>query len=425
MSPAILDSCEFCGELITKEFSYSESSKYCRRPYCAKNRGRLRLDLEEIDRIDDALAELSCIDTPEGVVPTRAEITEESAPLAKARVLATSTDRSIAKPETTPVREMLCTPGVARPRRKPSKADPNLRDRVRAIEDKVFSWSRIYDATRDRGRPDRTLKTPPTLSPEDAIRNQWILEKNKQGIAVATLIPEHVPQKDVNVERIDFLKAYGLVPKDLASWIRDPRFTKLMAEPGEEDERAPREKYRDTLSPIREHFEIRTVKGPDGTMIEHPVLVIPPTRAHRRKGGAKVPLPVKPKEQTKKRALKDRERKMYLDYADGVLSTEQMIAKHGVWADDEIRALELKILRHAERAGLFVVPVQSKEGPVELSDAELPLVWKTGGENLGLTIHRRTRNSFATGPVRESSGNPGRDKQELPGFDDYSEDSAA
>ncbi len=428
MSSAILK-CEFCGEAITEEFAYSQASKYCRRPDCVKHRGRLRIDLEEVDATDDTLAELSHVDTPEGVVPTRAEIEEDMSPLVKARVLTTSTDKSIAKPNATPVRDQLCSPALVKPRqRKPVQYNPDLRDHVREIENKMFSWSHIYDSSRRRGLPDhenQKISSSPTISPEDAIRNQWILEKNRNGVTVATLIPDSVPQKDTKVEEINFLKAYGLTPKDLAAWIRDPRFAKLAPEPNDDEARAPREKYRDPLPAFREHFEIRSVQGPDGKMIEHPVLVLPPKRSDRRKFGSKVPLPVKPKDQPKKRPLKDVERRLYLDYADGILSAEQMIAKHGVRADDEIRVLELKIIRHAERAGLFVVPVQSKDGPVEPSDAELPLIWKTGGENLGLTIHKRTRNSFATGIIRETEGFTSRERYGSPEYDDFSEDSAA
>jgi hypothetical protein len=386
------------------------------------NKSRRRLG----DGFDDTLSEISHIDTPEGVVPTRAEIEEEMSPLVKARVLTTATDKSIVPPKETPVRDQLCsaiagTAPTSLRKQKSTESQYELRERVRETEGQMFAWRKSNYSNR---RPSQPVS--PTLSPEDAIRNQWILEKNRQGVTVATLMPEHLPQKIASIEEIDFVKAYGLAAKHLAAWILDPRFAKLVSEP-REPESKPREKYRDRLEPLREHFEIRTIKGPDGQTIEHAVRVVPPSRSDRRKFGSKVALPVTPKDQPKRRALKDSERRMYLDYADGTLSAEQMVQKHGVWSEHDLRSLELKIIKHAERVGLFVVPVQSKPGPVEPSDSEIPLILKTGGVNLGASIHEiRKRNSFDVGRVRESSGSKSRrDKYGLPEHDDYSEDSAA
>lgn len=379
---------------------------------------------------DDTLSEISHIDTPEGVVPTRSEIEEEMSPLVRARLLTTATDKSIVPPTETPVRDQLCSAAVVADttrKTKPIQAQSDLRDRVSEIEGQMFAWRKSNYSGSHRARPVREIsKVSPTLSLEDNLRNRWILEKNRQGITVASLIPEHVPQKIASVEDIDFVRAYGLTPKHLAAWIRDSRFAKLMSEPNEQESK-PREKYRDSLTPIREHFEIRAIEGPDGQTIEHVVRVVPPSRSHRRKFGSKVALPVTPKNQPKKRALKDRERKMYLDYANGTLSAEQMVQKHGAWSEPDLRGLELKIIKHAERVGLFVVPVQTTLGPVEPSDSEIPLILKTGGANLGASIHEiRKRNSFDTGRVRESGGfGSRREKYGLPESDDYSEDSAA
>ena len=189
-------------------------------------------------------------------------------------------------------------------------------------------------------------------------------------------------EPSISLDEFDARRELDLTLQDLATWIRHPDFKKLVCED------VAVERYKHKLEPLR--IEIQTFED-GGTFTK-----VPPTKGDRRKMGRYVRFSTTI-EIPKKRVLQDKERRMYLDLAGNKLSAEEMLKKHGPWADKQIRSLEAKVICHAIDVGLYQLPLKHQDSETgdrfsALSDAI------RRGQLKGLSFHNAKR-SFDRGPV--------------------------
>jgi hypothetical protein len=210
----------------------------------------------------------------------------------------------------------------------------------------------------------------PEKSDADRIRDEWQTEKFYEDSADRVVLEklrmsvpvDFHPAVDLySGNYFDLRKAVGLTEQQLVAFIANEKFMEPMIEGMTEQQ----------LMSLKR----RTIK----TMPRRKQLLIYDMR-----------------EREIMTAISRREAYFYKDYARGEeLSVQEMVRRHGGWFDDDIQELEVRIICHAARLGLFVLPPhlipRGNEYEPDDEQQQTAAIFGTGGAEIGGGITAKTR----------------------------------
>lgn len=478
------ESCQFCHRPITPEFVYRKPTAankgLCTRKDCRKARKRdAEQALREGEVQDGDATTDSNKDTP-GVQydhVVRSDIDDDTPKLLKVRLASGSNGENEllerahraaedAKAHPPQPRREVFNPPVDH-RTTPSKAALKLEEKVQETErsyighpiiprlqrlkEQMAAWGADSLTPAEQrewaelnGRKQDDVPSSETLT--ISIRNDWLKEKDasdqeEQRAARQLLLTDVKPlPANAQIDELSLRLLCKLTPRDLAHLIKDEKF----CQPFVAEDSPQRWVIKDLWKDIRGEEQkaeqpatkLVSVVGPDGIVQERVCTVVPMSRGHQRRIRLTVSVlsGAKPNMTT---ALTDAETSFYKDLAASNLTVLEMVEKHGAWSDDEICDLENRIIRHAAKVRLVVLPTSvSDDAPGEYGDGEMEeAIKKTQGEEVGGQIHSGKRGKYdnqrgldsfrtplphKTGPEGSPSGGSGG-----PEHDDYGEDSGS